>query len=255
MKYTALLITGLSFAFAWPAQAIDITIDFTEKDRLGILGGVHEYQFTELKGIEFLGQKISLDVDFAGDQFIRLFPLTAQSLEISFGLGGIFQDGSTPWPGFRALADNVNGYVTGKNGKQIKEATATNGVGGFEGTIGIFPLRTPELDGPFNPNIKAPFDIYGVHLEFTIGNYPGAYLTTGGFRVDSNPEWYYAEVGTFFGIGPSEYLPKDVDNYGEARQWWNAALVPDNGSTLALLGMALVAICGLGSLTRFRALT
>ena len=173
------------------------------------------------------------------------FPLLLGAYEISFNFPT--NNYPIPWTGSWALADNINGYVTGKNGKQIKQATTKNSGGGFEGDIGIFPLRDPGTSDPFNPNIKVPFDIYGVHLEFTLGNYPGTYFTTGGFRVDSNPEWYYSEVGTAFGIGP-EGLPKDFVDYGEARKWWteqaHAASVPDTGSTLTLLGMALTVLGG-----------
>ena len=79
-KHSLLLIPILSLVFAWPAQAINLTFDFTTEDRMGVIGGIHEYQFNELYGTEFLGQKISLDINFAGDQFIRIFSITARSL-------------------------------------------------------------------------------------------------------------------------------------------------------------------------------
>ena len=139
-KHSLLLIPILSLVFAWPAQAINLTFDFTTKDRMGVIGGLR-VQFNELYGTEFLGQKISLDINFAGDQFIRIFSITARSLEISFNFPT--NNYPIPWTGSWALADNINGYVTGKNGKQIKQATTKNSGGGFEGDIGIFPLPRP----------------------------------------------------------------------------------------------------------------
>jgi hypothetical protein len=101
-------------------------------------------------------------------------------------------------------------------GKEIKEASShiggiRGGIGSFA-EVGIFPIRDPEIVGPFNPNIKTPFDIYGAHFDFTLGNYPGSYITSGGFRADSNFEWYSPEFGTAIGIGPDD-IPKDFVDY------------------------------------------
>lgn len=245
MKYIPLF---LLIAFANVAQAINLTFDFTERDRMGVTGGTHQYLFDELNGTEFLGQKISLDINFSGEQFIRIFSITSQRLELHFDL----YTNNYPIPytgsGFRDLVDNVSGYVTGKNGKEIKKADPV--VGGSWGGIGIFPIRNPENGGPFNPNIKTPLDIYGAHLEFTLGNYPGTYITFGGFMLNTNFEGFIPEFGTAFGIGP-DYLPKDLVDYGEAVKWAQQAYqaqtasVPDAGSTLALFGIAFAAIGGL----------
>ena len=52
MKYIPLF---LLIAFANVAQAINLTFDFTERDRMGVTGGTHQYLFDELNGTEFLG--------------------------------------------------------------------------------------------------------------------------------------------------------------------------------------------------------
>ena len=122
MKYIPLF---LLIAFANVAQAINLTFDFTERDRMGVTGGTHQYLFDELNGTEFLGQKISLDINFSGEQFIRIFSITSQRLELHFDL----YTNNYPIPytesGFRDLVDNVSGYVTGKEWQGNQESRSS----------------------------------------------------------------------------------------------------------------------------------
>jgi hypothetical protein len=247
------LIATLIIATTTLAHATTLTVDFTEPvpgtPRLiplgvGLIGGSHQYLFNELNGTEYLGQKISLDFNFfgasTGEQFIRVFSLTSQYLE--FELQGIAQ------------VDDLTGYVTGKNGKEIKELDPIAGSNSFG--HGLFPILDPANNGdPYNPNIKTPLDIYGVHFDITLGNYPGTYLSQIGFMVVSNFEGFIPELVAPLGFGPSDFLPKDIETVDEAFYWAEATLasrVPDTGSTLGLLGMAFAVIGGLRGLTRSR---
>ena len=91
--------------------------------------------------------------------------------------------------------------------------------------ISLFPLLKDE-DGTPNTDLLRPFDFYGVHYDLTFPDIddPMIHVTGGEF-------WLSDPSGGVFGVGPG--VPRNI--------------VPDSGSTLVFLGLALAFTIGLRS--------
>jgi hypothetical protein len=202
-------IALLVLAAASNIQAVTIQIDLGNP---GTLTTDRTVAFDDLNGTSLLGQNLSVDFNFANDEFVRLFTVTS----ISFGAFITLQtDGS----GLVGFLDGT-GYLVDQQGNPLQSPQPLGSASGSDGSMsaGLFPLLSGEL--------SRPLDFYGVHYDLTFPLNPPVDVTAGEFRL-------FSDTGPF-GIGPG--LPPDI--------------VPDSGSTLLLVGIGLLGGIGLRSMAR-----
>jgi hypothetical protein len=185
-------------------------------------GSVLSVQFADSNGTVLNGQNVSFDFVFREARFVHLF--SASASEFNF-IGYFFLSGSLP---SHSLVGN--GYAFDAQGKPY--------VGSFSGA-GVGSLNTP--DNPVviaivdvfesdNNNTRngliPPFDVYGVHFDFTLPDAPDVKITNGEFSLNVG----FNDAGRVapFAIGS----------------------VPETGSALAMLAIALLALAGSRKLFR-----
>jgi hypothetical protein len=174
--------------------------------------------FDALNGMTLDGQSVSLDFSFLNGEFVRIFSITSPNFQASIKL-------QTNKLGFAGFLDGT-GYVIDIDGNEIPGYGITGSASGSDGSLAIslFPLLKDE-DGTPNDDLLRPFDFYGVHYDLIFPDLDDSsiFITGGKFRLSSD--------GGVFGIGPG--VPRNI--------------VPDSGSTLVFMGLALALAVGLRS--------
>jgi len=215
-RFRASIIAGLLILLAGSANAVLINADLGPPHT--ITSETSPSSFNALQGTHLGGQSISLDVSFLNNEFVRIFSVTSWTFDASIKL-------QTNGSGLLGFLDGT-GYLVDINGNAIPGYGITGSASGSDGSLilGFFPLLK-DKDGTHNTDLLRPFDFYGIHYDLILPNVNDPsiiFVTTGQFTLFSDP-------GGPFGIGPG--LPADI--------------VPDSGSTLFLLGTALLLIVGL----------
>ncbi len=172
--------------------------------------------FSGLNGTSVAGS-LSVDFLFTNNAFVRLFTMTEPGFNVLINL-------STSGSGLAGFLHGT-GHLLDASGNAIPGFGITGAASGSDASmsIGLFPLLKDQNGTP-NEQLPKPLDFYGVHFDITFPSLPSLTVTDGYFKLAGN--------GTFtpFGIGPG--IPSDI------------AGLPDSGSTLALLGLALAGIAG-----------
>ena len=162
--------------------------------------------FLDLNGTALQGQTLSLDFTFTNNHFVRLFTVTN-----SFSA---FVTLATKASGLAGFLEGT-GFLVNDQGNPLHAPQDLGSASSSSGEmfVSLFP-----------PPLKRPVDFFGVHLDLTFPDNPSVAVTGGQFRLrtdgDSGP----------FGIGPG--IPADI--------------VPDLGSSLFLLSIALAGLFGIG---------
>lgn len=166
----------------------------------------------DFAGITLTGQTMSVDFTF-GSSFIHLFPGTSRNFEIAPTL--MFRG-----VGFLHLAA-AQSWTVGADGERNSVVWQTSGGSGESDIVTLYGVSFgyvfPMFSDPTGSSIPGALDIYGYHADVTLPNAPGFEFV--GFQFDmysSGPRWHNQ-----FAIGPH---------------------VPDTGSTLALLSVALLTL-------------
>lgn len=170
---TLTLITGLT------AQAIPIPVNLTI-DLGGSAAGYENIEITlpQLAGQPVAGDQYTLDADFLGDQFVRLYTRSPD-------LFGLFLLLNTDYNGVPAFADGT-GYVKGAAGQALQadqDMGSASSDRGMMFTV-LFPLRSGEL--------FKPVDFYGFHMAIDLPAIPDATITSASLHLSGGP----------FGVGP-----------------------------------------------------
>ena len=207
-----LILTLFTLASILSAKAATIPIDF------GPSGVIFDRStpFTGLEGTPLLNQDLALDFIFTGDTFIRLFTATDKVVSVMLT--------------FHTSGSGLVGFVLGsgalldEKGHTIPGFGVTGSASSDQGDlhIGFFPFFKDE-SGTIDTKVKLPLDFFGVHFDLSLPLAPSVEITGGDFRVVCNELPFSTSTG--FGVGPG--IPKDIKH------------VPDTGSTLMMLGMAL----------------
>jgi hypothetical protein len=224
MKHKLLLLfflPAIALLSAQQAMALRVELDLgphgTYLDR--------NYEFSSLNGMSLSGQSISLDFSFQ-DDFLRVYSITDLQ---GFMVGLTIRTNVAGFPGF--LGEASTAYLLNERGKPYGEITGGGMVDDGRMFIGLFPFLETESGDLKNAHV--PIDFYGAHFDLVFPELSGAQITSSNFHVFV-PESRGAGMSHYdavFGIGSE--IPKNIKIPG----------VPDTGSTLAMLGMAL---CTLG---------
>jgi hypothetical protein len=159
-------------------------------------GLVNEIQlpFSKLYGTPLAGQALSLQLNFADENFIRIFSQTLFTpgsggnfffidLELKDNTGGYFP------------VSVIDGYMLDKNGNPIMPSSQLFDTGGGPGNTQIYIIPGGDLD--------TPTDFYGVDFEVQLPNTPSVELTDADFIVEVTGSRL-----ANFGIGPN--LPTNL---------------------------------------------
>ena len=216
MKKKLLFLVTLGCSILWfPTYATTITIDLGPPSRVT---GEKIVSFNGLNDLQFSGQKLSLDLVFSGNGFVRLFKSTSSSF-LLLPMLDVFGAGTIKDP-------TGSGYLFDKSGNPISSVTSFGGSvttdpGGEAIRLslgGFYPLLGQEIFPP---------DIYGAHLDLTLPN-TSAFDVTGG------------ELGLF---------PNASARWHDRFQIGD---VPDSGATQLLMLIGVVAILSLDAAIRRR---
>ena len=177
---------------------------------LGPTGVVHDSRTVDLwaPNVQFAGQNIDFNFSFENGQFIRLFTATNNSFQID----AFFRINNAP---LGALNFGGSGFLTDNHGAELGPAV----------TLEAFPVTNPfhqtGVDLVLRPLTSdvVPGDAFGFHLDLTLPNSPS-------FGFGHGPPGGVTFDGNIFGIGPG--VPRDI--------------VPDVGSTVFLLTIALIGL-------------
>ena len=203
VKASALLagiIAALSLGAIGSARATTINLD---------LGARHHVtwkvtnSFAALNGTDLQGQTLSLDFTFSHGEFVRLFTITNNSFVALLKL----QTNSSDMVDFL----NGTGFLVDKHGNPLEAPQQLGSASGNNGSLaaGLFPLLPGDL--------QRPLDFFGIHFDLTLPVSPSISITGEEFLFRSDRRGP-------FGVGPA--IPADI--------------VPDTGSTVLLLGLALL---------------
>jgi len=159
--------------------------------------------FDGLNGIDLQGQTLSLDFRFSHGEFVRLFTHTSNPFVALLKL----QTNSSGMVNFL----HGTGFLVDQHGNPLHQPLQLGSAAGSNGSLaaGLFPLLSGDL--------QRPFDFFGIHLDLRLPAAQSISITGEEFLFKSNG-------GGPFGIGPG--VPNDI--------------VPDPGSTLFLLSLALL---------------
>jgi hypothetical protein len=220
-----LTIAALTLAAAISAHASPLTFTDTldpSSQGTGIVirpGQFYDIQFqSNLNGTEFNGQNVQLDILFNGF-FVRAFTQTQKLHDLGVDL---FLPYLPFWPGVIPPPNSPD--VTGT-------ATLLDALGqpiGSPITLDHFldggPTFEPDVQLFFRPDFaNTPTDFYGIRYDLQLSDSPGKMFAVA-------PRQDELALFGFFGVGPG--VPRDI--------------VPDAGSTLALL------LCGLAACAAFK---
>ena len=176
---------------------------------LGTPGTLHvhgKFSFDELNGIQLTGHSLSLDFNFANNEFVRLFSITSSlfSAEIDLHTNGAGQLGVL----------QGTGHLVDVNGQPIPGFDVTgNSSGDGSLSLGLFPLLKDQNGTP-NKDLLKPLDFFGVDFDLSLPNVqnPSIHVTGADFA-------FFSDVGKPFGVGPG--VPHNI--------------VPEGGNTAILL--------------------
>jgi hypothetical protein len=237
MKYTpALLIPALSLAFAWSAQAIGITVSpiwpviNVKAGYIGVSGAIQDFP----EGDSFSITATTLDDKMLAIGQWDLINNPNQAVltqnTVLFDSTSDFRAWSSLW-GFFTLTEEARYSITG----DILYAPfdpASSGIGHV--TVGLYKGETSNT------------------LYETWGDVEN---TSGHAELGQNSSYYVDGRSTSI-IGPGDYRlymgSYVVNGAAIGNVTMTLTTVPDSGSTLTLLGAALIAIVGLSRLKRFQ---
>jgi len=159
--------------------------------------------FDALTGTALQGQTLSLDFTFSHGEFVRLFTITSNPF---VGLLKLQTNSS-------GMLDFLNGtgFLVDQQGNPLEQPQQLGSASGNNGSLaaGLFPLLPGDL--------QRPLDFFGIHFDLTLPVSPFVSITGEEFLFSSDRD-------RPFGVGPG--VPPDI--------------VPDQGSTLLLLSLALL---------------
>ena len=211
------ILASVLFSFIHLADAAPIVVSLGPSHT--ITSQTPSSPFNALNGTPLDGQSLSVDFSFSNNEFARVFSVTSDDFQAVIKL-------QTNNLGFAGFLDGT-GYLIDINGNEIPGFGITGSASGNKGWIALslFPLLKDE-DGTPNTDLLRPFDFYGVHYDLTFPDIddPMIHVTGGEF-------WLSDPSGGVFGVGPG--VPRNI--------------VPDSGSTLVFLGLALALAVGLRS--------
>ena len=219
-------------AFCYSASATTITIDFGEPGKIQPNPqGVFIFPFSDLTGTQLQGQLMSLDFQFANNEFpnnafLRLFKSSSHDFQVSTDLI------LSQFLPHEILGSPADSFAVGANAVHLKDSFVSGPATGqliddhglLTGTPQILPsigmgITPLESDSSGTPNGHAPVDIYGLHFGFTAPDAPGVEIVGGYFFIFDRRKP--------FGVGPS---------------------LPESGATVGLLSFALVVLYGVRSM-------
>jgi len=159
--------------------------------------------FAALNGTALHGQTLSLDFTFSHGEFIRLFTVTSNPFVALLKL----QTNSSGMVDFLS----GTGFLVDQHGNPLGQPQLLGSASGDNGSLaaGLFPL----LPG----DVQRPLDFFGVHFDLTL---PASLSTS----ITGEKFMFKSQGNGPFGVGPG--IPSDI--------------VPDHGSTLVLLSLALL---------------
>lgn len=140
-------------------------------------------------------------------------------------------------------------YGDGNVGTQVNKAIASYNA--------VFLASLPDYGVGIVPNAKFGSDeapLGGLSLDLTLGSYNYIFLHWGGPNIDAaykNPQLYYigADTGTYTFVAPWNTEPNPDKQYGLSFYSLYSEIpssnVPDNGSTVALLGLTMIGMVAL----------
>jgi hypothetical protein len=178
-------------------------IDISLGDSPNVTSGV-ETSFNDLNGALLHGQTLSLDFFFLNQKFVRLFSITNSLFDAQITLH------TSGWGQVGFLSGT--GFLIDKHGDPLAAPQDLGSAsGGGSMAAGLFPL--------FGTGLHRPLDFFGVHLDLILPDNPLVAITSSGFSLSSDSD-------APFGVGPG--VPRDI--------------VPDEGSTVLFLSLALLAL-------------
>lgn len=159
--------------------------------------------FDGLNGIGLHGQTLSLDFRFSHGEFVRLFTVTSNPFVALLKL-------QTNSPGTLDFLHGT-GFLVDRHGNPLDQPLQLGSAAGSNGSLaaGLFPLLSGDL--------PRPLDFFGIHLDLKLPPARSISITGEEFL-------FMSDRNAPFGVGPG--VPTDI--------------VPDPGSTLFLLSLALL---------------
>jgi hypothetical protein len=159
--------------------------------------------FDALNGTALQGQTLSLDFTFSHGEFVRLFTITSKPF-----VGLLKLQTNSP-----VMLDFLNGtgFLVDQQGSPLQQPQQLGSASGDNGSLaaGLFPLLPGDL--------PHPLDFFGIHFDLMLPMSPSISITGEEFLLMSDGNGP-------FGVGPG--VPADI--------------VPDTGSTLLLVSLALL---------------
>src|SRR5947208_1648820 len=158
--------------------------------------------FDAMNGAALQGQTLSLDFTFSHGEFVRLFTVTSNPFVALLKL-------QTNSPGMVDFLSGT-GFLVDQQGNPLQPPQQLGSAAGNNGLLaaGLFPLLPGDL--------SRPLDFFGIHFDLTLPVSPFVSITGEEFLFKS-------DGNAPFGVGPG--VPTDI--------------VPETGSTLLLLSLAL----------------
>jgi hypothetical protein len=208
------LIIGAALLAATNLQAIPISID------LGPRGSVIEryLDFSGFEGTQMAGQSFSLDFSFPDSEFLRIYTTLGGAGSFSAFLF-LYANAGNPFE--NTFPFRGSGYVTDANDQQYSYPAIHN-----TGNNGIFFLGLHPFISTAIQNIElGPLDIYGIHYDLTLPDLEGIEIVS-------------SQLG-IFGPGGFDF---EIPNIAVGPGIPDHQSVPDTGSTLLLLTLALIPI-------------
>jgi len=212
MRYRAISLRGVvnaSALFAGVMAALSLgAIGSARATTIDLDLGTHPHvtsnvanSFDALNGMGLQGQTLSLDFRFSHGEFVRLFSVTSNPFMALFKL-------QTNSPGMVNFLHGT-GFFVDQQGNPLDQPQGLGSAAGSNGSLGAGLF----LSG----NLQRPLDFFGIHLDLRLPAASSISITGEKFLFKSNGNGP-------FGVGPG--VPSDV--------------VPDQGSTLLLLSLALL---------------
>jgi hypothetical protein len=194
------IMAVLSLGAIGSAQAITIDLDLGTPPH--VTSSVTN-SFDALNGIGLHGQTLSLDFRFSHGEFVRLFTVTSNPFVALLKL----QTNSSGTLDFL----HGTGFLVDQHGNPLDQPQKLGSAAGSNGSLaaGLFPLLPGDL--------QRPLDFFGLHLDLKLPPGPSISITGEEFL-------FMSDRNAPFGVGPG--VPTDI--------------VPDPGSTLFLLSLALL---------------
>jgi hypothetical protein len=200
-QFSAFLLLAVWSQVSVP-QAKAITIDLDLGTSPHVTSKVTN-SFDAMNGTALQGQTLSLDFTFSNGEFVRLFTVTSNAFVALLKL----QTNSSGMVDFLS----GTGFLVDQQGSPLQPPQQLGSASGNNGLLaaGLFPLLPGDL--------SRPLDFFGIHFDLTLPVSPFVSITGEEFL-------FMSDSNRPFGVGPD--VPSDI--------------VPDQGSTLLLLSLALL---------------